>query len=264
MDPAIFFDSQREAIKTAALADGGTGVVRLIKRLEVFAERLTLYTLARRALVLEDSVPGGLDAVVAVANAGLSEVEAGLSVASDPEERQHLLRALHMLNFNLAADLADCWPGDDTPRQRHHFERGLKAGEALLSPVFEGAVTPQVLANDFWVRGMHRLSLGRPAEAHKDWAEALKQSAEAAARLGIAPAGKDSTLQCLLMTGYLGLATFLLGGAERRETGRTIYVLAKSYLEARRRREEESVEAAYFVDQIQKVQRAYAPELDAA
>jgi len=220
-----------------------------------------MYTLARQALIMEDGgLPGGLDYTVAVADAGIAELERLLPAAEDAVERQNLLRALHMLNFNLAADLADCWPGDELPRERRHFERGLKAGNALLSPVFEGAVLPHVLANDHWVRGMHQLSLGDAAGARESWGRALVHGAEGARRGGQAATGRDSTLQVLLLTGYFGLASFLRG-QESRETGPVLYRAAVGDLASRAGNPDDSEEASLFIQQLEKVRQKYAPAL---
>ncbi len=256
LDPGLFFEGQREAMKVAALRAGGPAVVALIRRLEAFPERLVLYTLARQVLVIDGGLPGGLDAAIAVADSGLAEVEAGLTVATDPAEREHLLRALHMLNFNLAADLADCWPGDEIPRERRHFERGLRAADALLSPLFQGAVMPHVLANDHWVRGMHRLSLGLNAEARESWIEALRFATAAARGEGAPETGLESTLQVLLLTGYFGLGNIVQGG-DKRETGQVIFELALAYLKIRETRPDDAVEAGYFVRQLEKVRARY-------
>lgn len=259
-DAATFFRFNRAALKEAA-ALGGPAVVELIRTFETFAERLIMYTLARQALIMEDGgLHGGLDCTVAVADAGIAEVERLLPAAEDAVERQNLLRALHMLNFNLAADLADCWPGDELPRERRHFERGLKAGDALLARVFEGAVLPHVLANDHWVRGMHQLSLGEFVAARESWGRALVHAAEAARRGAMPPAGRDSSLQVLLITGYFGLAGFLRG-QESRDTGPVLYGAALADLAFRAQNPEDSEEASFFIQQLEKVRQTYAPAL---
>ena len=237
------------------------GAVTFISGFEAFSERLILYTLARQALMMEAGLPAGLDAAIAVADAGISEVEDFLEEVSDLTERQNLMRALHMLNFNLAADLADCWPDDSLPRERRHFERGLRAAEALLAPVFEGAVTPEVLANDLWVKGMHQLSLGRHEDALDSWGKAVARAGEAATRAGLPPAGPDSTLQVLLLSGYAALILVLTGNEQSASVGRVLYRTTVGYLERRQARPEEADEARYFIAQLEKVRAVYAPGL---
>jgi hypothetical protein len=259
IDAAEFFATQRAALRKAATEGGAVAAAGFITGFESFPERLILYTLARQALVMEPGVPAGLDVAIAVADAGISEVEDFLDDPVQEVERQNLMRALHMLNFNLAADLADCWPDDDTPRERRHFERGLKAAEALRAPIFEGAVTPNVLANDYWVKGMHLLSLGRPAEAVEAWTSAAAQAGEAAARSGMPPTGAESTLEVLLMSGYLGLAIVARGDPQTTAVGRALYHTSLGYLRDRSAKPEEAGEATYFVGQLERVQAKYVP-----
>ena len=257
-DAVAFFEGRRDALKQTAAQGGGRAVVAAIAEFGGFAERLILYTLARQVLVLAQDVPGGLDAAIAVADAGIDEVEDVLSEAEDEEQRRHLLRALHMLNFNLAADLADCWPDDNTPRRQRHFERGLQAAQALLGPIFEGAVTPHVLANDWWVRGMHELSLARPAASIQSFREALDHAVEAADRESLPVAGPGTTLQALLMEGYLAIAE-AAAGPEDLAVARLRYASAAEALQARRGGTDEGREAAYFLAQLEKVRGKHAP-----
>jgi hypothetical protein len=264
LDAVLYFEGRREALKRAAIDGGGRAVVAMIAESSGFAERLVLYTLARQVLVMAQDVPNGLDAAIAVADAGIDEVEDLLPEVADAEQRRHLLRALHMLNFNLAADLADCWPDDDAPRERRHFERGLEAGEALLSPVFAGAVTPHVLANDCWVKGMHQLSLGDPSAAHTSWARAEAAAAEAARREGKPEKGRDSTLQVILIRGYLGICNYLRappGRHSRLEAASRMLNTAVWHLQQRQANADEAGEAAYFVAQLEKVRSKYAPNM---
>jgi hypothetical protein len=261
LDAAEFFAAQRAALRKAAIDGGPIGAAGFVTGFEAFPERLILYTLSRQTLVMEPGVPSGLDAAIAVADAGIAEVAEFLDEPVGPVERQNLMRALHMLNFNLAADLADCWPDDDVPRERRHFERGLKAAEALLAPIFEGAVTPNVLANDYWVKGMHLLSLGRPGEAFDAWTSAAAQAGEAATRAGLPPTGVGSTLEVLLMSGYLGLAIVARGDPATEAVGRALYQTSVGYLRDRSAKPEEAGEAAYFIGQLDKVRAKYLPGL---
>jgi tetratricopeptide (TPR) repeat protein len=260
MDPQALFAQHCDDLRRAAVEGGGVAVVEMIAGLPTFGERLVLYTLARQALSPASGIPGALDVLSDVADAATGECEALLSLTSDPGSAQELLRALHMLNFNLAADLADCWPDDDRPRQTHHFERGLDAADYLLGPVFQGAVAPRALANDHWVRGMHLLSLGRQEEAAACWDEALRHAREAAVRLGAPAGGPESTLQVLLLEGYNGIAGFVRGD---REGGGRRLAQAAADLRRRAEREDEAKEALYLLGQLEKVCSRYAPAMPA-
>jgi hypothetical protein len=257
LDAVVFFEGRRDALKQAAATGGGRAVVASIAEYGSFAERLVLYTLARQVLVIGQDASAGLDAAIDVADAGVDEVEDLLAEAEDEGQRRHLLRALHMLNFNLAADLADCWPDDDAPRERRHFERGLRAAEALLAPIFDGAATPHVLANDWWVKGMHELSLGRLGPSRQSFREALDHAVEAADREGVPVAGPNTTLQALLTEGYLAISE-AASGPEDLTVARLRYASAAEALESRSSGAEEGREAAYFLAQLEKVRGNYA------
>ena len=45
----------------------------------------------------------------------------------DAGQADQLLDQANIWSFNLAADLAECWPGDDEPREDRHREAGLAA-----------------------------------------------------------------------------------------------------------------------------------------
>jgi hypothetical protein len=256
MDPQALFALHSDDIRRAAIEGGGVGVVEMIAAQPTFGERLVLYTLTRQALSPASGVPGALDILGDVADAATGECEALLSLTSDRNSVQELLRALHMLNFNLAADLADCWPDDDRPRERRHFERGLDAADYLLGPLFQGAVAPRALANDHWVKGMHQLSLGRADGAAASWEEALANAREAAVRQGAAAGGPESTLQVLLLEGYNGIASFIRGD---QEAGARRLTQAMADLRRRSEREDEVKEALYLLGQLKKVRTRYAP-----
>ncbi len=246
------------------MGGGGAAVVDLIEAFPTFGERLTLYTLARQTLVIGDGVPAGLDAIGEIADAAIAECESLLAAASDVRERQDLLRALHMVNYNLAADLAYCWPEDDAPRQRRHFERGLQAAAYLLSDLFEGAVAPRALANDHWVRGMHLLSLARVNDSAVSWAKAQELALKASERDGAAKAGvgAGATLQMLLFSGYSSIASYLLAeDGPARPAHESRYVSATSALESRSKDPEEREEASYIAAQLEKVRAKYAPAI---
>ncbi len=261
-DPAQFFAAHRDNIRRAAIGGGGAAVVDLIEAFPTFGERLTLYTLARQTLVIGDGVPGGLGAIGEIADAAIAECEALLVEATDQREVQDLLRALHMLNFNLAADLADCWPDDDAPRQRRHSERGLQAANYLLRDFFKGAVAPQALANDHWVRGMHLLSLGDIEGAVISWSAARELALRASERGGIAGPNDVATLQVLLISGYLGLGSYVFAGDDAAKLLHgAAFAAAVQSLEGRAQDAVERAEASYMVGQLEKVRAKYAPGL---
>lgn len=259
-DPQDLFEQSRDSLREVALRGGGAAVVEFIATLEGFGQRLTLYTMARQVLVMDEGVPGGLDMIGDVADAAIAECEVVLAKAKGLAERREMLRALHMVNFNLAADLADCWPEDEAHRKRRHFERGLEAAEYLLGDMFAGAVAPAALANDYWVRGMHELSLGFADAAHKSWQEALGHATEAARRADMPAEGPSATLQVMLLSGYLGIATSLCRGVDSDAKAHDLYGNALRHLRERQAGGD-AEQASFMQAQLEKVRAKYAPGL---
>jgi hypothetical protein len=99
------------------------------------------------------------------------------------------------LTYNLAADLAEGWPGDERPRERRHLEAGLAAAERCLAWRRELKKGPRPFAIAHWVHGVHLLSLGRAQDA----VAALQRSVEAAHESG------DPYL-VNINSGFLGIA----------------------------------------------------------
>jgi hypothetical protein len=71
----------------------------------------------------------------------------------------------NIFSYNLLADLADCWPDDDLPRERHHFEEGLRAAEDCIRWREELGKPNDRKAMAWWGKGAHLLSLDRANEA---------------------------------------------------------------------------------------------------
>ena len=257
-DPAATFEAYKPALVEAG-ANGGAAVVERIASLPDGRDRLVLYTLARRIFVIEGGMPGGLDIAIDIADAGVAEVEAMLAAGASEEQRRDLLRALHVLNFNLAADLCDCWPDDDRPREQRHHERGLEAAEYLVGGAFAGMVLPRVLANDWWVKGMHELSLGHAVAARESWTEALDAASERARREGVAEGGPEAPPQLALIRGYLAVATWLTPEGEERNAALAAFREAADVFAAK----PEDAEARYNLGQLQKVRARYAAGLAA-
>lgn len=67
--------------------------------------------------------------------------------------------------YNLAADLAECWPGDEQPREPRHLEAGVAAAERCLAWRRELGKGPGPFAIAHWAHGMHLLSLAHRAGA---------------------------------------------------------------------------------------------------
>ncbi|HEY7270998.1 MAG TPA: hypothetical protein VH951_14330 [Dehalococcoidia bacterium] len=232
-------------------------VTELIASVSDAATRITLYTLSRRILVLDGGVAGGLDMAIEVADAGIAEVQTMIQAGGTDDQQRNLLRALHVLNFNLAADMCDCWPDDDRPRERRHHERGMEAALYLVGGAFDGMIESGALANDWWVTGMHQLSLGDPGGSRESWNNALRAAQDLARREGKPDRGSDSIPKVTLISGYLALAAWLTSNGAEREAAEAAFERAAGLFAAA----QDDADARYSAGQLRKVAARYAPGL---
>lgn len=81
-------------------------------------------------------------------------------------------RYTHLANvqsYNLSANLADCWPGEENPRERHHFEAGLAAAERCVALRTQLKKDNISMARAHWMAGAHQLALRRFGDAEESF-----------------------------------------------------------------------------------------------
>lgn len=169
-------------------------------------ERRQLLSLAQQTLSKRKDRTRSLDSLIEVARAGVEEGMRQAAAETDPSEAAKRRDFAQQVSFDLAADLAECWPGDLTPRARRHFEAGLAAASEAVRLRDELAKPPAARAAASWVRGAHELSLGRRKDAAASFERALDYARRAAkgAPAAVVPGGD---VQVILASGALGLAT---------------------------------------------------------
>lgn len=176
----------------------------------------------------------------------------------DAAQADQLLDQANIWSFNLAADLAECWPGDDEPRGDRHREAGLAAALDCLQWRRQLRKGPFPFALAWWARGIHELALGRPAEAGRSFAEAAACGRRLAQEAGrSAELDGDSVYMNLLNAGYEGIARAARGD----EGGRDLLERClEAFAEQARRHPEEAEDAAFGVDQLRHTARRFLPE----
>ncbi len=250
-----FFEANWPAMREAVESGGGKAVIDYIRGFEDGLERRVLYVFARTGLVMQDWEGKGFDSYVEVCDAGIAELidqTRAAQEASDYETVTHRRRGCHIISYNLAADLADCWPGDEDPRTRAHFERGEEAAHACLGWV--EAENLDARSMDLWVLGMHQLSLGKPEEALGSWDGSFhyaKQSAEAQGGTGEVTA--EAAFSVILGSGYVGLANAILG----KESGFERFEQAIGVFTSQMPDEDLRGDATFGIAQLQCVQGKY-------
>jgi len=197
--------------------DGGDKIVAFIQGMADLERRRKFYTLARQALPDRTDAKRNLDEAILIARAGIAEGlrQADLARArSDTVEAGECIDFANRLSYNLAADLAECWPGDDTLRERRHFEAGLRAAYDCILWRQELGKPPDRRAMAHWVAGMHHLSLGNLVEAVFGFEAALGLALQAIAAPATKPDGyirPGGDFGVILYYGYRGIARHLLG-----------------------------------------------------
>ena len=136
------------------------------------------------------------DQIIATAQAGVDELLA--QGRTDDANRK---------TYNLAADLAECWPGDDRPRERRHLEAGLAAAERCLAWRRELGKGPGPFAIAHWVQGAHLVALAhRAAQDRAALAARAVEALEESLRLAREVAGDDRDYLVITNTGFLAVA----------------------------------------------------------
>lgn len=171
------------------------------------AERLDRFDRAREVWVFGPWRGKDLDDYIVLADAGIEEAMRQAREATDPEEIIALVDRANVMSYNLAADLAACWPGDTLNRQPRHFQRGLSAALQSVEWRLELDKGPYPLYIAYWAAGMHQLSLGHCEQAVYTLNQALnhaqQHTADSGLPLGLAP---EAGFDLILAHGYLGIA----------------------------------------------------------
>lgn len=214
--------------------------------------RDALYRRARVGVAMGDWDGKNLDAVVAVADAGIDAALTRQTSAADEPARTAALEDANVISFNLAADLADCWPGDDVPRERHHFERGERAGEDCVRWRNELSKPASSRQLGWWALGIHQLHLGKNAIDAMDnsWTEAVRAAEQGGEPTSIGP---DTGFTVILSAGYSGLARMARGDSD----GSEVYNAAIAAFREQLNDTERSADASFGLDQLEKVRTRY-------
>ena len=216
-------DQHRDKLRSALEEGGADRVVALIQGSAEPELRRRLYTLARHVLPDREKSDRRFDDVIRIARAGIAEALRQAELArgrSDAVDARECIDFANKLSYNLSADLADCWPGDLAPRERRHFEAGLRAAYDCVVWREELGKPPDRRAMAHWAAGMHQLSLGNVIEALCAFEAAFGLALDGAA--ASAPDGGEDAkpedyvkpngdFGVSLYYGYAGIARHLLG-----------------------------------------------------
>ncbi len=248
-----FYDEQWPQLAEALKTGGAEAMAAAIREREDELERRVLFMFARQGIMSAVKAPEGFDAIITFAEAGIAEFLAQAEAAENDVERNRRTDGANVLSFNLAADLADCWPGDEAPRQTKHFERGLQAAEDCLRWRQDLGKPPGPFSMAWWGKGMHELSLGRHDAAAASFDMALATGKEAAIENGeSAEIDATGSFSPLLNAGYLGIARRLNDAPDD-----GLYDQALAAFRTQLEDEKKKSDAQFGIDQLEAVAQRY-------
>ena len=256
-------EEQRWEELRACMEQSGPGeVIRLIDSIPDPETRRTTYAVAQKGFGNREWAGRNFDALVEVVTAGIGETLRQALESGDVEETYKLTDFANRLSYNLSADLAECWPGDLAPRERRHFEAGLRAAEDCVRWRRELGKPPDRRAMAYWAAGMHQLSLGNLWESLGAF-----ETASGLAKLAVVGTGRDeikagSDFAVVLYSGYLGIARWIL----EISPGRTQYEEACLAFEetVAKFEGEEREDATFGVEQLRWVAKRLVPSPETA
>jgi hypothetical protein len=196
--------------------DGADAMVKAMLAEQDPLERAGIFAFVRPVLTSEVLGKEGLDVLIAVAEAGIAENLKQAAQEADGDAKTSRLDAANMLSYNLAVDLAFCHE-DGFVRERHHFERGVKAAEDCLAWRMQLGKPAPRFALAHWARGVHRLALGDIVGAEEDLERALALSCEGAG-IDAAKALDDAApISVALMRGWVAIVKAFAGEESEKE-----------------------------------------------
>jgi hypothetical protein len=202
-------------LRDAAERGGAREVARAVFQREPESRR-DLWRMALRRFDERAEPRRNFELLIDIAQAGIDDAMTLANQATDGAAAAEWADAANVLSYNLSAALADCWPDDPAPRERHHFEIGLRAAEDCIRWCWELGKSADRRAMGYWAAGMHHLSLGNLAEAWGGFSTAerlVRGDAKGGHGAGVSPGGDFGVI---LYHGYAGIARWLQGEDEGR------------------------------------------------
>lgn len=248
-DERAFFDEAWPRLQVSLERDGPGAVVDGILSHESDAERAALFRYARQGLVFGEWEGKNLDAYVTVMNAAMAWLTTRAGAVPEGE-RNDYLAVLAELTFNYAADLADCWPGDDEPRRIEHFELGRDAAEQSVGLRDELDKPDQSKHLGWWAYGYHLLRLGSTDGAVDAMERSLEHARRAAREEGVSDQiTSQAPFAVLVGAGYLGLARI----ADGEPSGPDLYGEAIEAFRAQTQDPSRADDARFGIEQLERV-----------
>lgn len=242
-------------LKKAMEVGGAKAVSAYIEAQENARDQRQLYSFAVRSFDGQDWAGKNFDQEIDLARRAMACGMKHAEAESDAEAKKRLIDYSNIMSYNLSANLADCWPGDERKREKRHFEAGLKAAEDCLAWRNELEKGPGPFAMAHWARGIHLISLGR--NACEDMALALDYGIKDLEAKGVSTEFNGTAHWSLLLyKGYLGLAEKIAGKESH------LFEKASAYLEELAQNPDKAGDANFCLDQLRVVATKYSLKND--
>jgi hypothetical protein len=244
-----------EEIKILMENEGPGAVIEFIEGYDKEEDRRKLYSFVQPAFAYSEWEGKNFDDYIAVVQAGIEE---GLKQAEDTDDEKLWAKYIdfaNVLSYNLSADLAECWPGDEQPRGEKHFKVGLKAAEDCIKWREELNKGPFPFSIAYWAKGMHELSLKMYDEAREDFKTAFVYAINFAKENdAVTIVSPEADFIIILNSGYLGIAEWVCGV----EGGKERYQEALSTFEEQKEKYEDKADDADFgIQQLKLVKSKF-------
>jgi hypothetical protein len=214
-----FPENYWEELKRLMERDGPRAVTDFINGFPDDTERRKLYAFSNGAFTMREWSGKNFDGLVEVVEEGIAEGLRQAEAAGDAETRAKRTDYANVMSYNLSANLAECWPGDEDPRERRHFEKGLELAKRCVAWREELKKGPGPFSMAYWARGMHNLSLGEADAAREDFQKSFDYAVQNAKSEGNVPeCAPGGDFSVVLGYGYLGLARIAAGETAGEET----------------------------------------------
>jgi hypothetical protein len=239
-------------LKSTMEKSGADEVVSLIKKEEDPGQCLSLFSFAQQAFGQREWEGKNFDAQIELVREAMREA---LSVADkvrlggDDTKADRVLDFANVMSYNLSADLACCWPGDEVPRSKAHLEAGLLAAAECLFWREQLKKGPAPFAMAWWAKGIHELFLQKNQEALESLQMAVKTGREASLEAGRSgELGPDAGWFLLINDGALALAELQLNldGAETHYQN-----VLDAFAQQKSQRPDEAGDAQFGIDQLE-------------
>lgn len=168
----------------ALLAEGGPQ--RLLTELAALPadEQSAAYAAAADGALANDWPAKDFDTLITVVVGCLDALEPMSDAAESPARREAISHEWIAICYNLCAELCDCWPGDDRPREPRHHEAGLACAERCTAGRARFGELKHSRSMNAWARGAHLRPLGRLDDALTAFEQSLAFAEEECAALG--------------------------------------------------------------------------------